>query len=53
VRDLRCVLPELPDVLDVLAQLPAMVVGHPSTHHPDAARSADPLPPPWAARRER
>jgi hypothetical protein len=53
VRDLRCVLPELPDVLDVLAQLPAIVVGHPSTHHPEAARSPDPPPPPWAGRRER
>ena len=52
VRDLRCVLPELPDVHDVLAQLPAMVVGHPATHHPDAARSADPPPPPWAGRRD-
>lgn len=52
VRDLRCVLPALPDVHDILAQLPALVVGHPATHHPDAARSADPAPPPWAARRE-
>ena len=53
LRDLRCVLPELPDVLDVLAQLPAIVVGHPSTHHPGAGRSPDPPPPPWAGRRER
>jgi hypothetical protein len=53
LRDLRCVLPELPNVLDVLAQLPAIVVGHPSTHHPDAGRSPDPPPPPWAGRRER
>ena len=53
VRDLRCVLPELPDVHDLLAQLPAIVVGHPATHHPGAARSADPPPPPWAGRRER
>ena len=53
IRDLRCVLPALPDVHDILAQLPALVVGQPATHHPDAARSADPAPPPWAARRER
>jgi hypothetical protein len=53
IRDLRCVLPDLPDVHDILAQLPALVVGHPATHHPGAARSADPPPPPWAARRER
>jgi hypothetical protein len=53
VRDLRCVLPDLPDILDVLAQLPAIVVGDPATHHPGAARSADPPPPPWAGRRDR
>jgi hypothetical protein len=53
LRDLRCVLPGLPDVLDVLAQLPAIVVGHPSTHHPGAGRSPDPPPPPWAGRRQR
>jgi hypothetical protein len=53
VRDLRCVLPDLPDVHDILAQLPAIVVGDPTTHHPGAARSADPPPPPWAGRRER
>jgi hypothetical protein len=52
VRDLRCVLPELADVHDLLAQLPAIVVGDPATHHPRAARSADPPPPPWAGRRE-
>jgi hypothetical protein len=52
VRDLRCVLPDLPDVHDMLAQLPAIVVGDPATHRPDAARSADPPPPPWAGRRE-
>jgi hypothetical protein len=53
VRDLRCVLPELPDVHDLLAQLPAIAVGDLATHHPDAARSADPPPPPWAGRRAR
>jgi hypothetical protein len=54
VRELRCVLPEVPngpDVIDVLAQLPAIVVGDPATHYPGAARSADPPPPPWAGRR--
>jgi hypothetical protein len=53
VRDLRCVLPELPDVHDLLAQLPAIAVGDLATHHPGAARSADPPPPPWAGRRTR
>jgi hypothetical protein len=53
VRDLRCVLPDVPDVHDLLAQLPAIVVGDLATHHPDAGRSADPPPPPWAGRRDR
>ena len=53
VRDLRCVLPDSPDVSDLLAQLPAIVVGDLSTHHPGVARSVDPPPPPWAGRRER
>jgi hypothetical protein len=53
VRDLRCVLPELPDIHDLLAQLPAIAVGDLATHHPDTARSADPPPPSWAGRRAR
>ena len=51
VTDLRCVLPDVPDVHDVVAQLTAVVVGSTTTHHPDAPRSADPEPPPWAGRR--
>ena len=51
VTDLRCVLPDVPDVHDVVAQLTAVVVGSLATHRPDAPRSADPAPPPWAGRR--
>jgi hypothetical protein len=51
VTDLRCVLPDVPDVHDLVAQLTSVVVGSLDTHHPDAPRSADPQPPPWAARR--
>ena len=51
VTDLRCALPDVPDVHDVVAQLTAVVVGTTATHHPDASRSADPEPPSWAARR--
>ena len=50
VIDLRCVLPDVVDVNDVVAQLTAVVVGSLDTHRPDAPRSADPEPPPWAAR---
>jgi hypothetical protein len=51
VRDLRCVLPDAPDIHDLVAQLTAVVVGSLDTHQPGAARSADPEPPPWAAPR--
>jgi hypothetical protein len=51
ITDLRCVLPDVADVHDVVAQLTAVVVGAPDSHRPDAPRSADPAPPPWAARR--
>jgi hypothetical protein len=51
VTDLRCVLPDVPDVHDVVAQLTAVVVGSTATHRPNAPRSADPAPPPWAGRR--
>jgi hypothetical protein len=51
VTDLRCVLPEVPDVGDLVAQLTAVVVGELSTHAPDLPRSPDPEPPPWAGRR--
>jgi alkanesulfonate monooxygenase SsuD/methylene tetrahydromethanopterin reductase-like flavin-dependent oxidoreductase (luciferase family) len=50
VVDLRCVLPDTPDVADLVGQLTAMVVGSPQTHRPDAPRSADPPAPPWAGR---
>jgi hypothetical protein len=50
VTDLRCILPDAPDVHDLVAQLTAMVVGSPTTHRPDRPRSPDPPPPPWAAR---
>jgi hypothetical protein len=51
VTDLRCRLPAAPDVADLVAQLTAMVVGSAATHQPGAARTPDPEPPPWAARR--
>jgi hypothetical protein len=51
VTDLRCRLPAAPDVADLVAQLTAMVVGSAATHHPDAPRTPDPEPPPWAPRR--
>jgi hypothetical protein len=53
VTDLRCRLPAVPDVADLVAQLTAMTVGSPATHHPDAPRSPDPEPPPWAGPRPR
>jgi hypothetical protein len=51
ITDLRCVLPDVPDVHDVVAQLTAVVIGRPETHRPNAPRSTDPEPPSWAARR--
>lgn len=51
VVDLRCVLPDVADVHDLVAQLTAAVVGDPATHRPDAPRTPDPEPPPWAGRR--
>jgi alkanesulfonate monooxygenase SsuD/methylene tetrahydromethanopterin reductase-like flavin-dependent oxidoreductase (luciferase family) len=51
VRDLRAVVPLVPDVADVLAQLTAVVVGDPVTHGPDAPVTPAPPPPSWAARR--
>jgi hypothetical protein len=51
VTDLRCALPDVPDVHDVVAQLTAAVVGTLATHRPDAPRSPDPPPPSWATRR--
>jgi len=51
VTDLRCVLPDVPDVGDLVAQLTAVVVGGLGTHGPDVPRSPDPEPPRWAAQR--
>jgi hypothetical protein len=51
VLDLRCVLPDAPDVHDLVAQLTSVVVGSLDTHQPGAPRSADPEPPPWAGPR--
>jgi hypothetical protein len=51
IVDLRCVLPDTQDVHDVMAQLTAVAIGDPGTHHPDRARSPDPEPPSWAPRR--
>jgi alkanesulfonate monooxygenase SsuD/methylene tetrahydromethanopterin reductase-like flavin-dependent oxidoreductase (luciferase family) len=51
VRDLRAVVPSVPDVADVLAQLTAVVVGDPATHRPDAPVTPAPPPPSWAAPR--
>jgi hypothetical protein len=48
VVDVRCVLPDAPDVHDVIAQLTAVAIGSLATHRPDAARSAPPPPPPWS-----
>ncbi|MEP6659682.1 MAG: hypothetical protein ABJD24_07185 [Acidimicrobiales bacterium] len=48
VVDVRCVLPDAPDVHDVIAQLTAVAIGSLATHRPDAARSAAPPPPPWS-----
>jgi alkanesulfonate monooxygenase SsuD/methylene tetrahydromethanopterin reductase-like flavin-dependent oxidoreductase (luciferase family) len=49
VVDLRCVLPDTPDVADLVGQLTAMVVGSAETHRPDAPRSADPPAPDFSA----
>ena len=51
VTDLRCALPDVPDVHDVVAQLTAVVVGH-ARHPPPGRRSLGrPEPPSWAAPR--
>ncbi len=52
VTDLRCVVPNTPDVHDVIAQLTAMVVGTREVLRPDSPRSRDPDPPAgWGGRR--
>ena len=51
VTELRCRLPNTPDVHDVIAQLTAMVVGSMDVLTPGAARSPDPEPPAgWGGR---
>ena len=49
VVDLRCVVPTVADVHDVIAQLTAVAVGDPATHRADAPRSPDPPAPDWSA----
>jgi hypothetical protein len=51
IVELRCALPDVADVHDVVAQLTAVVIGDAGTHRPGAPRSADPEPPSWATRR--
>jgi alkanesulfonate monooxygenase SsuD/methylene tetrahydromethanopterin reductase-like flavin-dependent oxidoreductase (luciferase family) len=51
VTDLRCVLPDAPDVHDVIAQATAMTVGTVAKLAPGAPRSAPPPPPEgWGGR---
>jgi hypothetical protein len=51
VTDLRCVLPDAPDVHDVIAQATAMTVGTVAKLSPGAPRSAPPPPPEgWGGR---
>jgi alkanesulfonate monooxygenase SsuD/methylene tetrahydromethanopterin reductase-like flavin-dependent oxidoreductase (luciferase family) len=51
VTDLRCVLPNSPDVHDVIAQLTAMVIGSVDVLSPGAPKSKSPDPPPtWGGR---
>jgi hypothetical protein len=51
ITDLRAIVPDTPDVADVLAQLTAVVIGDPATHRPDVPATPPPPPPPWAAPR--
>jgi hypothetical protein len=51
ITDLRCVLPNAPDVHDVIAQATAMTVGTVATLSPGAPRSEPPPPPEgWGGR---
>jgi alkanesulfonate monooxygenase SsuD/methylene tetrahydromethanopterin reductase-like flavin-dependent oxidoreductase (luciferase family) len=51
VTDLRCVLPNTPDVHDVIAQLTAMVIGSVDVLSPGTPKSKSPDPPPtWGGR---
>ncbi len=54
VADLRCLLPNSPDVHDVIAQLTAVAVGSPDILMPGAPRSKAPDPPTtWGGREPR
>jgi alkanesulfonate monooxygenase SsuD/methylene tetrahydromethanopterin reductase-like flavin-dependent oxidoreductase (luciferase family) len=51
VTDLRCILPNSPDVHDVIAQVTAMAVGSPEIFTPGAPKSRAPDPPEgWGGR---
>lgn len=51
VTDLLCILPNVPDIQDVIAQLTAMVVGNRQTLTPGSPRSKSPDPPEsWGGR---
>jgi len=51
VTDLRCVIPNTPDVHDVIAQLTAIAIGTPDVLAPGAPRSKSPDPPKtWGGR---
>ncbi len=51
ITDLRCVLPNAPDVHDVIAQLTAIAVGTTDVLRPGALRSPAPPPPEgWGGR---
>ena len=54
VTDLRCVLPNAPDIGDVIAQLAAVATGDPEAIDPTAPRSRPPDPPTgWGGRPRR
>lgn len=54
ITDLRCVLPNSPDVHDVIAQLTAMAIGSVDVLAPGTPRSKSPDPPPtWGGRSRR
>jgi alkanesulfonate monooxygenase SsuD/methylene tetrahydromethanopterin reductase-like flavin-dependent oxidoreductase (luciferase family) len=51
VTDLWCILPNVPDIHDVIAQLTSMVVGNPQALTPGSPRSKSPDPPEsWGGR---
>ncbi len=54
ITDLRCVLPNSPDIHDVIAQLTAMVIGTADVLSPGTPKSKSPDPPPtWGGRSRR